>query len=254
MVADVEKLLQSYKDWMFTQIKTRTVADAVEITLPFLDRDSDYLQVYLLESEPGEYLLTDDGYTISNLELAGCSLDTEKRQELLLEVLNGFGVSLHENELSVSAHEHNFPQRLTNLVQAILAVDDLAYLASSNVSKIFLTEVTDWLSKRKVRYSPKVSLLGKNDIHYSFDILIPASPETKTPERIIESFGIFDLKQAEALAYRWGEVRKLRTNTKIYAVFSNKKISKKIQDICDAEDMNAIQFSDLESKGQELMA
>ena len=74
MVADVEKLLQSYKDWMFTQIKTRTVADAVEITLPFLDRDNDYLQVYLLESEPGKYLLTDDGYTISNLELAGCSL------------------------------------------------------------------------------------------------------------------------------------------------------------------------------------
>lgn len=251
---DVSALLRSYQDWMFTQIKTRTVADAVEITLPFIDRDNDYLQVYLLEPEPGEYLLTDDGYTIENLELAGCSLDTEKRQELLLEVINGFGITLDEKALSVSAHEHNFPQRLNNLVQAILAVDDLAYLTSSNVSRIFLTEVTEWLTRKKVRYSPKVSLLGKNDIHYSFDILIPASPETNTPERIIESFGIFDLKQAEALAYRWGEVRQLRTNTKIYAVFSNKRISKRIQDICDAEDIHAVQFSEIESMGQELTA
>ena len=255
MVINIDELLHSYKDWLFDNIETRAIADNIEITLPILDRDNDHLQIYLKEIEPDNYLLTDDGYTISNLELTGCSLDTERRQELLLEAIHGFGVILgDDNELQITATGSTFPQKINNILQAILAVDDLAYLAPSNVNTIFVSEIMNWLKEKKVRYSPRVSLRGKNEIYYSFDILIPASPDNKAPERIIESFGNFDLKQAEALAYRWDKVKSLRKNTKIYIIFNNKRISKKVDAICKAENMMSVPFSEIEKIASEITA
>lgn len=262
-IKTVDTLLHRYKDWLFQNITTRPIADAVEITLPILDRNNDHIQIYVKEFENEisdgvaihRYLLTDDGYIISDLELAGCSLETEKRQELLLETINGLGVKLgDDNELQVMATESDFSQKFNNLIQAMLAVDDLAYLSTSNATNIFISEIRTWLMNKNVRYSPNVSLRGKNDIYYSFDILIPASADNTIPERIVESFGNFDLKQAEALAYRWGEVRQVRRNAKIYVIFNNKKISKTVGEICRVENIIPVSFAEIECIEKEIVA
>ena len=70
----MEKSLQKKKDW-------------VEITAPYLDRNNDYIQIYLKKDEEG-YLLTDGGSTITGLIQEGCSLDTPKRQKLLQLTFN----------------------------------------------------------------------------------------------------------------------------------------------------------------------
>lgn len=257
MTKDTEKLLRNYRDWMFSKIETRYTAnaDTTEITLPILDRNNDYIQIYLKETEPDRYLLTDDGYTISDLELSGCMLNTEKRQKMLKDIVNGFGVKLgDENELTADASSLNFPQKINNLIQAILAVDDLSYLSSPNVNSIFISDIKNWLREKNVRFSPNISLQGKNEIFYSFDILIPASSDNKAPERFIESFGNFSLQQAEALAYRWKEVSCMRSGSMLYVIFKNKSISKKVEDICRAENMRPVRYSEIDSISQEITA
>jgi hypothetical protein len=100
----------------------------VEITTPYLDRHNDALQIYV-RAENGGYVLTDDGYTIHDLQASGCNL-TGKRQDLLKMTLSGFGVKLRDEALEVQSTADTFPLKKHSLVQAMLAVNDLFYLAA----------------------------------------------------------------------------------------------------------------------------
>jgi len=60
--------------------------------------------------------------------------------------LNGFGVQLVDNNrLEVQASNETFALRKHNLVQAILAVNDLFYLAMPMVASLFYEDVVVWL-------------------------------------------------------------------------------------------------------------
>ena len=82
-------------------------------------------------------MLTDDSYIIHDLEASGCKLDSEKRRALLQMTLNGFGVKLNAEAIEVHATPENFPLRKHNLIQAMLAVNDLFYLAQPLVESLF---------------------------------------------------------------------------------------------------------------------
>ncbi len=108
---EIEKLLDDYRVWLKDKTRLREVNSKwVEITTPYLDRHNDALQIYA-RAENGGYVLTDDSYTIRDLEASGCSLSTEKRQDLLKMTLNGFGVRINREALEVQASPENFPAR-----------------------------------------------------------------------------------------------------------------------------------------------
>src|SRR5580704_11610613 len=127
-VAEIEKLLRDYRDWLKDKTTLRQGNGSwVEITTPYLDRHNDALQIYA-RREKGGFVLTDDSYIIHDLETSGCKLDSQKRKDLLIMTLNGFGVKLNQNAIEVQATTENFPLRKHNLIQAMLAVNDLFYL------------------------------------------------------------------------------------------------------------------------------
>src|ERR1019366_8020336 len=129
MVTEIEKLLNDYRAWLKDKTTLRQVnATWVEITTPYLDRHNDALQIYA-RRENGGFILTDDSYIMHDLEASGCQLDTEKRKDLLRMILHGFGVKLNHDAIEVHATPENFPLRKHNLIQAMLAVNDLFYLA-----------------------------------------------------------------------------------------------------------------------------
>jgi len=68
---------------------------------------NDYVQIYAKKSNGG-FILTDDGYTIDDVEQGGCKLESRRRQDLLKMTLNGFGVQLHDKSLEVHATPANF--------------------------------------------------------------------------------------------------------------------------------------------------
>jgi len=218
---EIEKLLNDYRAWLKDKTTLREVNDSwVEITTPYLDRHNDALQIYA-RAENGGYLLTDDSYTIQDLEASGCSLNTGKRERLLKMTLNGFGVRMNKEALEVHASPDNFPSRKHNLILAILAVNDLFYLAQPFVASLFLEDVIAWLDDGDIRYTPKVKFTGISGFDHLFDFVIPRSPG-RQPERIVQAINSPTRDTAEAFIYKWSDTREVRPpESKAYAVLND---------------------------------
>ena len=207
MIDEIRKLLDDYLAWLRDKTILREVDGWVEITTPYLDRHNDYLQIYAKRTN-GNYLLTDDGDTLADLEHSGCRLDTGKRQALLHMTLNGFGVRLEEGRLEVAASRDSFASRKHNLVQAMLAVNDLFYLASPSVASLFFEDVVAWLDLHEVRYTPKVKFTGKSGYDHLFDFVIPKS--RVRPERILQTINRPNRDTAQSLAFSWIDTKDVR--------------------------------------------
>jgi hypothetical protein len=218
---EIERLLNDYRVWLRDRTTLREVNDDwVEITTPYLDRHNDALQIYA-RAENGSYVLTDDSYTIHDLEASGCNLTTEKRQELLKMTLNGFGVQVKNEALEVRASSENFPARKHNLIQAILAVNDLFYLAQPVVESLFFEDVIAWLDTSNIRYTPKVKFTGISGFDHLFDFVVPKS-QGRQPERIVQTINRPTRDTAEAFIYKWSDTREVRPpDSKAYAVLND---------------------------------
>jgi len=209
MENSIKGLIDDYIEWLRSTIVLNQIEEWIEITTPYLDRHNDYLQIYVKKENDNEFLLTDDGYIIQDLESSGCSLDSEKRWELLQLTLNGFGVKLKNKSLFSIATKENFKNKKHNLLQAMLAVNDLFYLARPFVSSLFLEDVIKWFDENEVRYVPNVKFTGASGYDHFYDFAIPKSREN--PERYVRAINRPDRNNAESFAWSWIDTRESRT-------------------------------------------
>ncbi len=172
MINDMPSLLDRYAGWLRDNTLLREVDEWVEISTPFLDRHNDCMQIYV-KPEEGGYALTDHGYTIDDLEFCGCTLDTQTRKELLNVTLNGFGVKRKGNALEVKATSEDFALQKQNLLQAMLAVNDLYYTSRTNVASAFADDVALWLKESGICFRQNVEFTGKSGLNVIYDFVIP---------------------------------------------------------------------------------
>ena len=219
MIQDIQRLLDAYHAWLKDKTALRQVQEWVEITTPYLDRHNDYIQIYARKTNSG-YVLTDDGYTIQDLEDSGCKLDSHKRQDLLCMTLNGFGVWLNGKALEVHASPENFALRKHNLLQAILAVNDMFYLAQPMVASLFYEDVVAWLDLHDIRYTPKVKFTGQTGYDHLFDFVIPKS--RRAPERIVQAINRPNRQTAQAVVLAWIDTKEVRPpESRAYAMLND---------------------------------
>ena len=216
---EIEKLLNDYRAWLRDKTTLREVNGSwVEITTPYVDRHNDALQIYV-RGENGRYVLTDDSYTIHDLEASGCNL-TAKRQDLLRMTLNGFGVQMNNEALEIYATPENFPLRKHSLIQAMLAVSDLFYLAKPVVESLFFEDVIEWLEANEIRYTPRAKFTGISGFDHLFDFVVPKS--RKHPERILQAINRPTRDNAESFIYAWSDTREVRSpESRAYAVLND---------------------------------
>ncbi|MFA4906664.1 MAG: DUF1829 domain-containing protein [archaeon] len=218
MINEIQELLDKYLLWLKDKTALRQVQDWIEITTPYLDRHNDYLQFYV-KRDNGGYILTDDGHTIDDLRQTGCELESKKRKDLLTLTLNGFGVKIENDALLIHASSDNFALRKHNLVQSMLAVNDLFYLAVPMVSSLFLEDVTSWLNAYEVRYTPRVKFAGKSGYDHMFDFVIPAS--RKYPERILQAINRPNREYVQSFAFSWIDTKDVRPANSLSYAFLN---------------------------------
>ena len=254
MINEIQKLLDQYLIWLRDKTALRQVKDWVEITTPYLDRHNDYLQIYV-KREDGGFILTDDGYTIEDLKRSGCELESRKRKDLLNLTLNGYGVKLEGDNLVVHTSPDNFALRKHNLVQAILAVNDLFYLAVPVVSSLFLEDVTSWLDLNDIRYTPRVKFTGKSGYDHLYDFVIPAS--RRQPERILKTINRPGKDTAEIAAFAWIDTKEVRpSNSRAYTLLNDAEFapSASVLDALRNYDINSVLWSQREKVKEELAA
>lgn len=254
MIDDIKQLVDAYHAWLKDKTALREVADWVEITTPYLDRHNDYVQIYAKRAHGG-FVLTDDGYTIGDLRDSGCKLDSLKRQALLQMTLNGFGVQMQGDMLEVHASPENFALRKHNLVQAMLAVGDMFYLAVPMVASLFYEDVVTWLDLHDVRYTPRVKFTGKSGFDHHFDFVIPKS--RREPERILHTINRPRREAAQAVAFAWIDTKEIRPpESRAIALLndSEQSVSSDVMDALRSYDVRPVLWSQREGVAEELAA
>ncbi|MFH1865693.1 MAG: DUF1829 domain-containing protein [Candidatus Eisenbacteria bacterium] len=254
MIDEVQRLLDHYVAWLRDKTSLRQVSGCVEITTPYLDRHNDYLQMYA-KPHNGGFLLTDDSYVLEDLERSGCKLDSPKRKKLLEITLNGFGVALNGSALEVHVTSDNFALRKHNMVQAMLAVNDLFYLATPMVTSLFYEDVVAWLDLNEVRYTPKVKFTGKSGYDHLFDFVIPKS--RVQPERILKAINRPVKDAAQAMVFSWVDTRDVRSpDSRAYAVLNDgdRTVSADVLDALRSYDVHPVLWTQRATMQEELAA
>ncbi len=255
MIDDIQSLLDDYIRWLKDKTVLKQIDKRwVQVTTPHLDRHNDCLQFYVCQKNGG-YLLTDDGYIINDLINSGCSLKSKKRKTLLETTLNGFGVQLEGEQLLLEATSKNFSRQKHNLVQAMLAVNDLFYLASPYITSLFSDELTKWLDLENIRFTPKVKLPGKSGYDYLFDCIIPRSRQH--PERIIQVVNNPKKVNTKTLIFKCLDTREVRTsNPQFYAFLNDAEgsVSESVTSALQTYDLKPVLWSDRENVAEELAA
>jgi hypothetical protein len=251
---EIKSLMDQYIDWLRSKITLRQVDNWIEITTPYLDRHNDYLQIYA-RRQNGSYILTDDGYILSDLMQSGCKLESPKRMALLRTTLNGFGVKLAGDAIEVEASKDNFALKKHNILQAMLAVNDLFYLASPMVSSIFYEDVVAWLDQNEIRYITNVKFTGKSGLDHLFDFVIPKSK--KQPDRFLRAINRPSRDEAMAAVFAWLDIREMRaSDSKAFALLndSEREVSPTVREALESYDVKPFAWSKRDAALPELTA
>lgn len=235
-LAQAEQLVNSYANWIKQNLYVKEINNFIEITTPFLDRHNDHIQLYI-DTRQGEHILTDDGYTISDLASGGMEINTEKRKQIINSILNGFGVHQKGEELYVKVSERDFAQKNHNLIQAILSIDDMFVMASPHVENLFKEDVEKFFKENEVHYSRNIHFAGKSGLHHQFDFLISGFKEK--PERIIKAINNPDKNQIEILMFTWQDtISNRKGNSQLYTIMNDTKKSVKPDFLSALEEYN----------------
>ena len=251
---ETDDLIRGYYDWLKAKTAWREVNGWVEITTPYLDQHNDYIQIYLRQ-QGQEWMLTDDGYTLADLAQSGCEIDTPRRKALLAATLNGFGVQQNADSLEVKATEDNFPLRKHSLVQAILSVNDLFYVARANVESFFFEDVALWLDEADVRYTPRANFVGHSRYNHQFDFVVPKSK--RAPERILRAINNPNKDNAQSAAFAWVDTKDVRpADSLAFAILNDRdhKVSEAVQDALRSYDITPIAWTKREEFRERLAA
>lgn len=160
--------------------------DVCLVSTPFLDRHNDHIDIYVVKTANG-IKITDDGYTLADLQMSGFEVNTPKRKSLFNAILNGLGVKYdtESHALYVDAIPANIGQKKHYLLQAIMAVGELVNLSQESVLSLFKEDVELFLRSNEIFFSKDIKLSGKTGLDHNVDFLINQS-RTK-PERLIKT-------------------------------------------------------------------
>jgi hypothetical protein len=238
--------VEEYIEWLRKKITFTNINDYIEITTPFLDSHNDHIQLYI-KQDGEKILITDDGYTLSNLIMSGCDLSSEKRKQVLRGILNGFGVKKSGQELVVEANKQNYPQKKHALLQSVISVSDMFMLAQSRVSGVFLEDIETFFNQHDVRFTPSVQFTGKSGFQHNFDFVIPASKQK--PERLIRAINQPSKANTGSVLFSWSDTKETRKNDSTMFVFLNdteRKIQSTVVDAFSQYEVYPIRWSERE--------
>lgn len=221
---------QIYIDWLTKKINQVKISETTQrITMPFLDRNNDHIELYIISEGDGHYTITDDSSTINELELSGVDVcGSQRRKSILMSLINSHGVELSgSNELSVKCNIENLPQKKHMLTQCIIKISDMYYLSKSSVQSLFVEDVRNFLLDHDIQFTPDVSFVGKSKLttHYDFSI----GQTRKRPTRIITAVNNLDNNLARNIIFNWNDTKEARKyDMELYAFIqdTDKKLKK----------------------------
>ena len=217
-----QQVIDSYIKWIKDNTFTKSINNGkfCEITTPFLDVHNDHIQIYV-SKENDIFTLTDDGYTISDLEMCGLTIvNSPKRESILKTTLSGFGVKIrNQKEIYIEANINDIGLKKHRLIQALLAVNDMFFLSKENVSSLFKEDVELYFKANDIFYNRDLRSGGKTGFDHNIDFAIPAS-RTK-PARLIKVINKISKEQILLSTFSFSDMLAIREEKFIPIVIFN---------------------------------
>lgn len=208
-----------YLNWLKENIEQFKVNDSTfRLTMPFLDRNNDHIEIYIIKKDENSYCITDDGATLNELQFSGFEVGkSDRRKGILDSVTSAHGVTVQNgNELTINCTINDLAMKKHMLAQCMMKVSDMFYLSKPNVQSVFLDDVQGFLDLNDVRYSDNIFFTGKSKLMTHYDFVIGKSK--KSSERLIKVVNNMDLNAARNVIFAWNDIREMRQHdSKLYA-------------------------------------
>ncbi|MBR6083815.1 MAG: DUF1828 domain-containing protein [Salinivirgaceae bacterium] len=206
-----ENSINQYYHWLKekTVVKTDNQTGWSVVSTPFLGLFNDPIEVYM-KAQGDTILLSDDGTTLKNLDLAGANVTrSPKRKEWLDFILLNYGVELQNDELCISAKQADFPQKKHNLICAISEISDMEITAKHIVSSLFREDVKQLLDEQNIIYTPQFITKGNTGIEFTFDFQIAG----REKELVLKSFNSLNKINVPSFLFSLDDIRPVREKT-----------------------------------------
>ncbi|MBD3948810.1 DUF1828 domain-containing protein [Tuanshanicoccus lijuaniae] len=220
-MSNASNLKEIYFNWLFKEYSYKEIEkNIIRIDTPFLDIGFDNIVMYVEFLSNGKINLTDDGWTLNDLENKGISFSSKNRNNnrILGNILNNLGIRREDNEMCITTDLQKFPVAKQRLLQGIMQVNDMIVLRKENKSHIFFEELESILAKEGVLYTTKPSFAGKDGITVQFDFSIPYTGGDKLVRTIRNGN---DLNRAKLLTMDAQLLKRTKFNSKYIAVFDD---------------------------------
>ncbi|WP_203652166.1 DUF1828 domain-containing protein [Secundilactobacillus yichangensis] len=111
---------------------TMASKNQLRVNTPFSDSFGDQISLIILLTD-NMYTVTDQGYTLWNLQTHGANLTDKKSQQFknLMAILDKDDAELTDNEMiQIKGSKDELPQIINNLTQTLIQVSVLIYLST----------------------------------------------------------------------------------------------------------------------------
>ena len=266
MVTKSETLKKIYFDWLFKDYDFIDLSDdIVKINTSFYDNQFDSIVMYVEFLQNDEIIVTDDGWTISELENHGIYFSKRNKTHfgLLKNITDNLGIELNGKELFIKTSLEKFAIAKQRLLQGILQVNDLIVLQKSNIKTLFSEEIESILSENEILFSTKPSFAGKAGVTVQFDFSIPTRRNNKPSENLIRTIkNGNNLDRSKILAMDTQLLKNYKSNVEYFAIFDNETypITSSVNEIKSIFEENSgnkihvIQFTEFRENPKQFLA
>jgi hypothetical protein len=240
-----QTLVNDYFTWLKdkTIVKQDELTDWTAIDTPFVNMFNDTIEIYA-QKKNNKVILSDDGETLSNLEMAGVNIaKSTSRKDFLTHILRNYGIKLQDEELVVECDPKNFPQNKFNMLSAIIEINDMYMLSKQNVASVFKEDIKNFLDQHEIIYTPDFISKGESGLEFTFDFQMMGRKE----EVVMKSFNKLDKNLLSTFLFSWQEIEPIRkdiTGKEVKAIAFINDVDKKI---------NTKYLDALKSKGAEVI-
>ena len=235
----------NYYSWLNNMTYTKQLGSNIKkISLPFLDRVNDYVEIYVIENSNNHFTFTDDGETIRELISSGFRIN-ERRDKMISGIAASCGVNINsENAITVNADASDFQLKIHMLLQCIMRVSDLCLINESEPRARLNDDITAFLTTNKIKFQTNYKLIGKSRIPCIFDYVIRKGDDV--PKKYIKAINDLDNNAAKLLSFNWEDTKASRAGNDFLLAIIGSTVNnerKAAYDCFDAYGITAVEWS-----------
>jgi hypothetical protein len=172
---DVDTIANKWLDFISKENKFKLIDNNhINVDTPITDPFGDSISL-MIHRDGDSYTVTDQGYTIWNLEVRNISVKNKKtrRNQILHSIVKFENVKLSKNnEIFQVGNVKSIPQMINDVTQAVLKVSNLAFSNVTNTKKMFIDDVHEYFdSNKSFNYLAGLKMGGKSNLTYEIDFL-----------------------------------------------------------------------------------